>query len=343
MFRVFLKPFISARNSVSSARSRSTFLISALTLSLSAVVHAQSSFVEEDSRLFMASAHFARAVSEKHGVNTFGPDGQSLKKNIVLTPGRWGQYDPFLLMAEDWFSLDSGGFPHHPHRGFETVTVVLDGELEHEDSKGNRGVLGPGDVQWMTAAGGIIHSEIGHKDSVAHVLQLWLNLPAKDKMGPTHYQDLLKDKIPLVITEDGRVTTRVISGKHGDITGPAKNFVPVLALQTTMTDSGRRFTTKIPSSYNGFVYVLSGRAKFGSTSFEGKEGDVLLLPPSNADVQPEDEFVVESQSANVHFVLFAGRPLHEPVFARGPFVMDSQERLLEAYRDYQRGEKHFIH
>ncbi len=143
----------------------------------------------------------------------------------------------------------------------------------------------------------------------------------------------------------GAVSTRVISGKFSETQGPAKNFVPVLSLQTTIKESGKRWIAQVPSNFNGFIYVLSGSVKIGSTESAAKTGDVVLLPPSNPKAADGDldELVIVSQSADVHFVLFAGKPLNEPVFSRGPFVMDSQEALQTAFRDYQRGEKYFIH
>jgi len=281
-----------------------------------------------------------RIVSGVHPVVSMGPDGQALKKNLILKPGEWQKSDPFLLMAEDWFSKD-GGFPDHPHRGFETVTLILDGELEHSDSKGNRGVLRAGDVQWMTAAGGIVHSEEAHGDSVVHSLQLWLNLPSKAKMGSTHYQDLLKDKIPSVVKNG--VTARVISGEHGGVKGLAQNVVPVLALDVTMKPSST-FETEVPAGWNGFLYVLDGKAKFGAHNIEIAHGSVAYLPPSNQDAKSKERDRLQVTTDGVqgaHFIFFAGEPIREPVVARGPFVMNSQEGINQAFRDYQSGT--FIH
>ncbi len=137
----------------------------------------------------------------------------------------------------------------------------------------------------------------------------------------------------------------MISGKYEGIVGPAKNFVPVLSLQSTIKEAGKKFTAQIPSNYNGFIYVMSGQAKFGGSQQSAKTGEVLILPPSNPKAEDDslDTFEAISESPNVHFILFAGKPLNEPVFARGPFVMDSQQGLADAYRDIQRGEKYFIH
>jgi len=283
----------------------------------------------------------SRQFVDKASVLSMGPDGQALKKNIILMPGHWAKYDPFLLMAEDWFSQESGGFPSHPHRGFETVTLVLDGKLEHSDSKGNKGILSTGDVQWMTAAGGIVHSELAHADSIVHCLQLWLNLPAKNKMDRTRYQDLLDKNIP-VVEKDG-TKVRVISGTHAGIRGPAENIVPVLLLDVELTRNGA-FSTELPASFNGFVYVLEGRGVFGRDRLPLAAGEVALLKPSDSSLSVSkkiDSIEVQAMSDRVRFVLVTGQPTREPVHARGPFVMDSEEKLAQAFRDYRSDD--FIH
>jgi redox-sensitive bicupin YhaK (pirin superfamily) len=194
-------------------------------------------------------------------------------KRLLIPPGNWQAADPFLVLVEDYFHAPEG-FPDHPHRGIETVTFVLDGELRHADNRGNSGVLGRSDVQWMTAGGGIIHAELPWQDSTVHSLQLWLNLPAERKMVPSYYQDLRGAES--VIADDDGFCVRVISGNLDGVEASTENIVPVLYLDVSLR-AGKRVTLPVPSSHNGFVHLLQGIAVFGSERSPGRAGEVLWL------------------------------------------------------------------
>jgi redox-sensitive bicupin YhaK (pirin superfamily) len=255
-------------------------------------------------------------------------DGQVDAKAILLMPGAWEEHDPFLLCAEDWFHRP-GGFEGHPHRGFETVTLILDGQLEHADSRGNRGVLAPGEVQWMTAGSGVVHSEMPHGNSRVHSLQLWLNLPPAEKMIAPGYQDLRAKDIP--VQRSGGVLTRVISGQQAGLVGPAKNHVPTLVLEVR-AEAGAAWSIDVPGGYNGFVYLFAGDGHFGAQAVPGEDGQVVWMAPAEADAP----FTVHADTA-LHLFVAAGPPIRAPVVAHGPFVMNTREQILEAVRDYEAG------
>ena len=256
----------------------------------------------------------ARKIAAVRDVQPYGADEQTDAKNIVLDPSHMGESDPFLLLSEDWIPPGKG-FESHPHRGFETVTLVLEGELEHRDSRGNRGVLRAGDVQWMTAGRGIVHSEMPHGDGVAHTLQLWLNLAAKDKDAEPGYQDL---RLPM----QGGV--RVISGEYAGQRSPARNHVPVLLLEARAP-----VAPVVPAAWSGFVYVIEGGAEIASARV--RAGQVATFGPA-----PEDgELRVSGEG--LHALIAAGPPLREPIFSYGPFVMDSRAGIMRAIEDYRAG------
>jgi redox-sensitive bicupin YhaK (pirin superfamily) len=196
----------------------------------------------------------ARGIARIIGKQRLGPDAQVDDKALVIAPDDPALTDPFLLMAEDWFSTP--GFEWHPHRGIETVTTVFDGVLEHGDNLGNAGALKPGDVQWMTAGRGIIHRELAFRDEPTHVMQLWLNLPAASKLTETRYQDVLAARRPR-LTRPGAVLD-VISGTVDGITGPALNHVPIQGVLITL-DPATSLDYSLPADHRAFVHVLSGR------------------------------------------------------------------------------------
>jgi quercetin 2,3-dioxygenase len=243
---------------------------------------------------------------------------------MVLEPGNWAEYDPFLMLAEDWFV--PGTFGDHPHRGFETVTFVLEGEIEHRDNHGGRGVLQPGDAQWMTAGRGVVHTEEAGRDG-AHSLQLWLNLPRTLKMSEPRYQDLRGAEMPVRNVEG--VQLRVFSGTSGDATGPALNHVPVTMIDMHL-DAGATVRQELPPAYNAFVYVIEGNGRFGAERKPAHAGQVVWFTPEPGDV------VIEAGTA-LHAILYAGEPLHEPVASRGPFVMNTMSEIMQAYADFQEG------
>jgi hypothetical protein len=247
----------------------------------------------------------------------------------VLAPGNWREFDPFLLMMEDWFQ--QGTFPFHPHRGIETVTFVLEGKLKHEDNHGGRGILGPGDVQWMTAGRGIIHSEDPLPGETVHSLQLWVNLPAAEKMTAPRYQDLSSANMP-VRQEEGALI-RVFSGSSAGVKASTVNVTPVTYVELLL-EAGASVTQDLPGSYNGFVYVLQGSGFFGADETRGAAGQVLWL--SSADEEAESEITVRADEP-LRALIIAGQPLREPVVAYGPFVMNTKEQIIQAFADYQSG------
>jgi redox-sensitive bicupin YhaK (pirin superfamily) len=276
-------------------------------------------------------------VSERHFA---GKDEQADNKAILLPPGHWTEFDPFLLMAEDWFS--SNGFDWHPHRGIETITVVLEGELEHHDNRGGHGILKAGDVQWMTAGRGLLHREMAYNKKPVHTLQLWINLPADKKMIEPRYQDLRGDQVPIRIEEENGLKVRVFSGKSARVKGPeaVANHVPITMLDVIMNKEGARFTQEIPVDQEGFVLVLSGQGKFGKDKTSIKAGQIGHLSKTSKNGGPTNLTVIadeKSPSSLLRFLLWTGEPLHQTVVAYGPFVMNTKEQIDEAFTDYKNG------
>jgi len=247
--------------------------------------------------------------------------------------------DPFLLLDEmgpfDAAPGKAVGAPDHPHRGFETVTYMLEGEMEHRDSSGESGRIGPGDVQWMTAGAGVVHSEMPGERILRdggrmHGFQLWVNLPKRDKMMAPRYQEIPTAKIPTVTSGDGLVTVRVIAGRALGTEAVIETRTPILYLHATIAPAGR-LEQPVPPDYNAFLYVFDGEATLddgaaierGSMAVLGADGDAIAI--RNAGT--------ESLGA----LLIAGAPLREPVARYGPFVMNNKAEILQAIEDYQSG------
>jgi quercetin 2,3-dioxygenase len=249
---------------------------------------------------------------------------------MVIDPTKSSEFDPFLLLAEDWFG--QGTFDTHPHRGQETVTYVIDGQLQHYDNNAGNGELGPGDVQWMTAGRGVIHKEDPAPGETVHSLQLWINLPKDEKMASPRYQNLRKENMP-VRQEDG-VFVRVFSGNSGAVEAPTLNHVPVTMLDLSM-EAGKTFRQDLPADYNGFIYVLEGSGKFGEEKVEVTSGQAMLLGRVGREFEVS-EIEIEATS-RLRALLYAGRPLHEPIVSYGPFVMNTRQQIIEAIEDYQSG------
>lgn len=252
----------------------------------------------------------------------------------VRRPAAMGSLmSPFLLLDEmgpaDYAPGEAVGAPWHPHRGFETVTYMLAGEMEHEDSVGSKGVITPGDVQWMTAGKGIIHSELPTKKmmeegGLMHGFQIWVNLPAKDKMMNPRYQDITADQSP-TIEKDG-VWARVIAGECLGIESSIDTVIPITYVHVKM-DSGATLNKTLDTELNGMVYVFKGEV-----SIEGKsvnDGSLALLSVGS-------EVTIESKESS-EFLILAGPELNEPIARYGPFVMNTREEILQAIDDYQRG------
>ncbi|HVV96630.1 MAG TPA: pirin family protein [Rhodanobacteraceae bacterium] len=263
-------------------------------------------------------------------------DGAGVKLTRVIGQRALEMLDPFLMLDE--FRSDSasdyiGGFPDHPHRGFETVTYMLAGRMRHGDNQGNSGLLTPGSVQWMTAGRGIVHSEMPEQENgLMWGFQLWVNLPAKDKMTAPRYQDIAPERIPEVEPADG-VHARVLAGTLGNVTGPVSGVAVDPIYFDLSLDAGARFAAPIPSSHNAFVYVYGGAADVGpaDASRSIQRGELAVLDRSGDDV------LVSAGNEPARLILVAGKPLNEPVAKYGPFVMNTQEEIVQAIRDYQSG------
>jgi len=244
--------------------------------------------------------------------------------------GEWAATDPFLALMEDWFPR--GVFGKHPHRGIETVTYVLEGRIDHYDNLGHKGAILPGDAQWMTAGSGLIHNEIPAEGDTVHSLQLWINLPASQKMTAPRYQDLVGDGVPA--RREPGAEIRVFSGSSGGVTAPTNNFVPVTLVEFRL-DPGAAVRQDLPADYNAFIVVLEGEGAIGEERRKVVAGDVAWLT-RREDASPSQTLVAAAEKP-MRALLYAGRPLREPVVARGPFVMNTEAEIEQAYADYRAG------
>ncbi|MBJ6766190.1 pirin family protein [Myxococcaceae bacterium JPH2] len=247
-------------------------------------------------------------------------------------------FDPFLLLDHmgpmEHAPGQAQGAPDHPHRGFETVSYMLDGELEHSDSTGRSGRIGAGDVQWMTAGAGVVHAEmpsrrIQEQGGRIEGLQLWVNLPRRDKRMAPRYQEVPSARIPVGTSEDGRVRVKVIAGEALGQKAVIETRTPIFYLHFTLAP-GARQVQPAPAAYNVFAYVLRGRVKVAGE--EVAEGDAVFLKRDGDTVELSTE---GTEGADV--LLLGGIPLHEPVARYGPFVMNTRKEILEAIEDYQAG------
>lgn len=225
------------------------------------------------------------------------------------------------------------GVDQHPHRGFETVTIVYQGQLEHRDSAGNQGKIGPGDVQWMTAASGVVHEEkheraFARRGGTLEMIQLWVNLPSWAKMTPPRYQSILDAQIPAIMASDGLSRVRVISGQFDNAQGPAYTVTPVTMLDITMQPNAR-LTIPLPTRQTIALYILRGSVRVGSSALARQHQLVMLASGGNQVM-----LVAEAES---QVLLLGGEPLNEPVANHGPFVMNTTEELHQAIADYQSG------
>ncbi len=246
--------------------------------------------------------------------------------------------DPFLLLdemhsddADDYIA----GFPDHPHRGFETVTIMIQGRMRHEDSVGNVGDLGPGSVQWMTAGKGIVHSEMPQQEAgLLWGFQMWVNLPAAKKMMPPRYQDIAAHRVPEVTVAEGAGCVRVLAGSVLDAHGPVEGIATDPLLLDVRLDAGAQVELPVEPSHQVFAYVFEGEGEFGDLS----NGGATSGGARQAVVFGEGDGVcVRGGDSGVRFLLAAARPLGEPIARYGPFVMNTREELLQAFRDYESG------
>jgi redox-sensitive bicupin YhaK (pirin superfamily) len=245
---------------------------------------------------------------------------------------------PFLLCdygapMEFEPSASRRGVGPHPHRGFETVTIAFQGEVEHRDSVGNHGRIGPGDVQWMTAASGILHEELqgrefAKKGGFFEMAQVWVNLPAKDKMSPPHYQDIVQTKIPTVELADGAGSVRVIAGEFRGAKGPARTFTPVEMWELRVA-AGHTVDLELPEGHTSMLLVTRGKVVVNETS--ASEEHLVVLSRAGAG------FRVRAEDQDARILVMGGQPIEEPVVGYGPFVMNTWDEISRANHDFQAG------
>lgn len=259
------------------------------------------------------------------------PDGSDIRRlKILVRPGAWDATDPFILLGEDWYR--HGAFEDHPHRGLETVTYVIDGSLSHFDNHGNRGIINAGEALWMTAGRGIVHNELPVDDKQVHVLQLWLNLPRKDKFVPASYQELKGEAVGRRVLPGAEVV--VFSGSSGDVQARTQNYTALTMVEIRLA-AHTSFVQEIPAGHNGFVVILEGDGMVGATAVQ--KGHVAWLSRENE----ESQVTVTSGGVGARMILYSGAPLGEPLAVKGPFVMNTSEEIEQAYADYRRDRERF--
>jgi redox-sensitive bicupin YhaK (pirin superfamily) len=281
----------------------------------------------------MKKLSFIQRNNQRHWVGNGFP-----VRSVFSYNDRAAEFSPFLLLdyagpAEFPPTTERKGVGEHPHRGFETVTIVYAGEVEHRDSAGGGGIIGPGDVQWMTAAGGIVHEEFhgpafAKKGGAFEMVQLWVNLPAKHKMAPPGYQGITDALIPRVALPDGAGTVRVIAGDYHGAKGPAHTFSPVNVWDVKL-NAQHSATMHVPAGHTTLLFVLRGKIKLAGGESVG-EAEAAVLERAG------EEFSVEALE-DTTLLLLNGQPFAEPVVGHGPFVMNTRAEIVQAIEDYQNG------
>ena len=259
-------------------------------------------------------------------------DGAGVKLKRSIGPPLFDYFAPFLMLDE--FGSENkddyiAGFPPHPHRGIETVTYMLEGEFEHEDSTGAKGRMSSGDVQWMKTGGGIIHSEMpAMSEGKLHGFQLWINMPAKLKMSKPEY--IYIDAKQMKIFKDSEKKIKIIAGKFNDVEGPVKghNVEPIYFDVELKKD--KEFNFKLPLTHNSFIYLIDGEIKIGDRNHDKVNGSTLIILANGEKLNIKGK-------ANSKFLLISGKPIGEPIARGGPFVMNTKEEILKAVQDYHNG------
>ena len=281
----------------------------------------------------MSKQESARVIRSIRGMPT--SDGAGVRLTRVIGTPSLPELDPFLMLdefgtdrAEDYIA----GFPDHPHRGFETVTYMLDGRMRHKDNHGNEGLLTPGSVQWMTAGRGLVHSEMPEQESGRmRGFQLWVNLPARDKMRDPRYQEFAPERIPQLAPAEG-VRVKLIAGTVDAITGPIQQPATDPVYLDISLSPGSAWSYRLPEGHNAFAYVFEGSAVLG----EGESARTVELQQL-AVLGEGSRLQMRADAEGARLILVAGRPLREPVARHGPFVMNTREQLMQAFVDYQEG------
>ena len=254
----------------------------------------------------------------------------------------FSDFDPFLLLDEmgpmDVVPGEAKGAPDHPHRGFETVTYLLSGEMEHKDSSGHAGRLRSGDVQWMTAGSGVVHAEMPSPEFMRtggrmHGFQVWVNLPQQDKMIKPRYQEIPSAKIPKATSADGLVSVSVIAGEALGEKAVIETRTPITYVHYRIKPGGT-VTQPLPSAHNAFAYIIDGEGLFGAESERGVDGQMVMFVPDGDQVRIENP---AGAKATLEILLIAGAPLNEPIARYGPFVMNTEAEIHQAFEDYRRG------
>jgi quercetin 2,3-dioxygenase len=281
-----------------------------------------------------------KQVTGTYGAPTGHWVGDGFPVRTLFSYARLGkQLSPFLLLdyagpAHFSPSEKRRGVGEHPHRGFETVTIVYSGEVDHRDSAGNGGSIGPGDVQWMTAGAGLMHEEFHspaftRRGGELEMVQLWVNLPAKDKLTPPKYQSITRDMIPTMNLAQG-ATLRVIAGSYEGARGPASTFTDLNVFDLNMK-SGTQLHLSLPEKHNAVVVVLRGKLTVGAEASPLDEAQFTLLSATEADVSISAE-------QDCALLVLSGLPIEEPIVGYGPFVMNTQEEIVKAYHDLETGQ-----
>ena len=291
----------------------------------------------------------AQGLARERGIHSVtnapkGYEGDGFPVRRAFAGVDLGALDPFIHLDQmgevEYAPGEPKGTPWHPHRGFETVTYIMDGTFEHADSNGGGGVITNGDTQWMTAGAGILHIEKPPESLVVsgglfHGIQLWVNLPRAQKWTPPRYQDIRAREVGLLASADGGALVRVIAGDLSGHAGPGVTHTPMTLLHATLSPDAQLI---VPwrSDYNALVYVLSGAGSVGPTATPIRTGQLAVFGPGNA-LRAAASRSQESRSPNFELLVLGGRPIREPIAWAGPFVMNSRDEVMQAFTDYQAG------
>lgn len=273
---------------------------------------------------------FIRDVNRQWRVSYRQNGYPHVQQGWVLPPEQKEAFDPFILMAEDWFKR--GTFSDHPHRGFQTITYVIDGRLEHIDNHGGHSILDAGDAQYMNAGWAARHAEEAVDDDLIHTLQLWLNLPKSLKTTTTSYQNVYIEDAPLVPFDGGQL--RVYSGEIAGVKGPMESLVPITMTEITLKE-GSEYEHILPANHNSFLYVLAGSIEVGSSRTPLHKTDVATL--TFEETSEAKSTLRLKATTRTRVLVYSGKPIREDYIAHGPFVMNTEEEIRQAFRDYHSG------